>query len=208
VVDHHALDRGDDHVACLVVCFLARLALDRPRESDGILLGLAAHLLDEHLLGLVLRHLADPFQGGDLLLARVGQLFLGLVDLALARDELSVALLERVRALIQAARHAAVGAARAWKARRAWSLPSSSSSRCMRICSSLACRMSSFCCARASARMRAALSCATRIALRRKQATREKAHGKSDDGDYRHHRQHDGVSHLSASRPAVRWRYV
>ena len=71
VVDHHPLDGGDHDVARLLLGLLARLALDGARESHGIVLGLVADLLEQDLLGLVLRHLADPLEGRDLLLARL-----------------------------------------------------------------------------------------------------------------------------------------
>ena len=53
VVDHDALDGGDDDVARLVLGLLAGLALDRAREAHGVVLGLLADLLEEHALGLV-----------------------------------------------------------------------------------------------------------------------------------------------------------
>ena len=85
----------------LILRLLARLVLDRPGDAHGVLLGFSANLLNEDLLGLVLRHLADPLERLDLLLARTAQLFLGLIDLALARDQLPVALLEHVAALVE-----------------------------------------------------------------------------------------------------------
>ena len=101
VVGHHALDGGDDDIARLVVGLVARLGLDRAGQPHGILLGLAADLLDQNLLGVVLRHLADLLERGDLLLARGGKVFLGMVELVFAGEQLAVALLEHVGALVE-----------------------------------------------------------------------------------------------------------
>ena len=53
VVDHDALDGGDDDVARLVLGLLAGRALDGPGEPHGVVLGLVADLLEERGLGLV-----------------------------------------------------------------------------------------------------------------------------------------------------------
>ena len=47
VVDHDALDGGDDDVAGLVLGVLPGRALDGADEADGVVLGLLADLLDE-----------------------------------------------------------------------------------------------------------------------------------------------------------------
>ena len=65
------------------------------------MLGLLADGLDEDALGVVGGHVGDPFEGDDLLAVRTGQLLAGLVELALAVEELAIALLEHVGALVE-----------------------------------------------------------------------------------------------------------
>ena len=57
--------------------------------------------LEEDLLGLVRAHLADLLEGRHLLLARLGQLLALGLELALAVEQLAVALLEHVGALVE-----------------------------------------------------------------------------------------------------------
>ena len=101
VVRGHALHRGQDDVAGLVLGFVARGALDRPGDLDGIVLRLRPDRLDEHALGVVGAHAGDALEGVDLLLVRAGEVLLGLVELALAVDQLAIALLEDLGALVQ-----------------------------------------------------------------------------------------------------------
>ena len=97
----------------------------------------------------------DALERDDLLAGRARQLFLGFVELALAVEQLAVALLEHLRALVEllvaltSRRSCAVSSLRRARA-------SSSASRPSRSFSSLASRMSSFWRARASASMRRA----------------------------------------------------
>ena len=53
VVRGHALHRGQDDVAGLVLGLLARGALDGAAELDGVVLGLGADGLEEHRLGVL-----------------------------------------------------------------------------------------------------------------------------------------------------------
>ena len=65
------------------------------------MLGVLADGLEEHRLGVLGRHPADPLECLDLLLVGLGDLFPGALDLALALDEFAVALLEHVAALVE-----------------------------------------------------------------------------------------------------------
>ena len=101
VVDHDPLDGGDDHGARLVLGVLAGRALDGTHEAHGIMLGLLADLLHEHGLGLLGRQAADPLEGLHLLAAGGRQLGPLRLELLLADEQLAVALLEHVRALVE-----------------------------------------------------------------------------------------------------------
>ena len=101
VVDHHALDGRGDDVARPVLGVLAGRALDRADEAHGIVLGVLSDLLDEDGLRLLGRHAAHPLEGADLLVASVCELAARDVQLALPADELAIALLEEVAALIR-----------------------------------------------------------------------------------------------------------
>ena len=101
VVGGHALDRGDDDVAGLVLGVLAGAPLDRAGDLDRVVLGLLADGLDEDVLGVLGRHVRDALEGGDLLAVGPGEVLAGLVELALAVEELAVALLEHVGALVE-----------------------------------------------------------------------------------------------------------
>jgi hypothetical protein len=101
VVRGDALDRGDDDVAGLLVGLVAGLALDRPGELDRVVLGLLADSLEEERLGVVGRHAADPLERRDLLLVGLRDGLPGGLELALAVEELAVALLEHVRPLVE-----------------------------------------------------------------------------------------------------------
>ena len=101
VVRGHALHRGEDDVAGLVLGLLAGGALDGAGELDGVVLGLLADRLEQDRLGVLGRHARDALEGGDLLLLGAGEVLAGLVELALALEELAVALLEHVGALVE-----------------------------------------------------------------------------------------------------------
>ena len=101
VVGGHALDRGDDDVAGLVLGVLAGAALDGPGDLDRVVLGLLADGLDEDALGVLGGHARDALEGGDLLAVGAGEVLAGRVELALAVEELAVALLEHVAALVE-----------------------------------------------------------------------------------------------------------
>ena len=101
VVGGHALHRGQDDVAGLVLGLLARAALDRAGDLDGVVLGFGANGFEQHGLGVLGAHARDAFQGRDLVLRGLGQVLAGLVELALALEELAVALFEHLRALVE-----------------------------------------------------------------------------------------------------------
>ena len=117
VVRGDALHRGQDDVAGLVLGLLARGALDGAGELDGVVLGLGADGLEEHGLGVLGSHARHALERHDLLLGRAGKVFLRLVELALAVEELAVALLEHLRRAGRAARRAATR-------RRSWAVSS------------------------------------------------------------------------------------
>ncbi len=101
VVRGHALHRGDDDVAGLVLGLLARRSLDGPGDLDRVVLGLLADGLDEDGLGVLGRHARDALERDDLLAVGAGELLAGLVELALALEELAIALLEHVGPLVE-----------------------------------------------------------------------------------------------------------
>ena len=101
MVDHHPLDGRDHDVAGALLGRLAGRALDGPCEAHRVVLGLIADLLQERGLGLLGGHLADAFEGHDLLLARPTQLLALRFQLLLLDQQLPVALLEHVRALVE-----------------------------------------------------------------------------------------------------------
>ncbi len=101
VVRGHALHRGDHDVAGLLLGPFARGALDGAAELDRVVLGLLADGLEQDRLGVLGRHAGDALEGDDLLLLSAGEVFAGLVELALAVEQLAVALLEHVRALVE-----------------------------------------------------------------------------------------------------------
>ncbi len=101
VVDHDALDGGDHDVASTFLGRLTSGALDGPGQAHGIVLGLIADLLQERGLGLLRGHLAHPLECDDLLLAGPTQLLALGLQLLLLDQQLPVALLEHVRALVE-----------------------------------------------------------------------------------------------------------
>jgi hypothetical protein len=64
-------------------------------------LGLRPDRVEQHGLGVVRAHAGYVLEGAHLLLGRAGQILLSLVELALAFEQLAVALLEHLRALIE-----------------------------------------------------------------------------------------------------------
>ena len=68
VVRGHALHRGDDDVAGLVLGVLAGGALDGPGELDRVVLGLLADGLEQDGLRVLGRHAGHALEGRDLLL--------------------------------------------------------------------------------------------------------------------------------------------
>ena len=101
VVRGHALDGSDDDVASAVLGVLAGAPLDRAGDLDGVVLGLLADRLDQDVLGVVGRHVRHALEGSDLLAVSTGERLAGGVQLALALEQLAVALLEHVRALVE-----------------------------------------------------------------------------------------------------------
>ena len=155
VVGGDALDRGDDDVAGLVLGILAGAPLDGPGDLDRVVLGFLADRLDQDALGVVRGHVRDPLEGDDLFAMGAGQFLAGLVELALPFQELAIALLEHVGALVELVVAGEETRSRVdSSARRARA--SSSASRCIFSFSSLASRINSFWRARASASMRRA----------------------------------------------------
>ena len=101
MIDHDALDRRDHDVAGPLFRRFAGGALDRSGQPNGIVFGFVTHLLQERRLRLVDGHLADSLQGDDLLLACPTKFLpLGL-ELLLLDQQLPIAFLEHVRALIE-----------------------------------------------------------------------------------------------------------
>ena len=119
VIRGDPLDGGHDDVAGLVLGVLAGTSLDGTGDLDGVVLGLFADGLDEDVLGVVGRHVRHALEGGDLLAVGAGQFLAGLVELALAVEELAIALLEHVACAGRAVRRGRGGGFRGWRARRA-----------------------------------------------------------------------------------------
>jgi hypothetical protein len=101
MVGGHALHRGEHDVASLVLGLLARGALDRTTELDGVVLGLGANRLEQHRLGVLRGQPRHALQGDDLLRDRAGEVLLGLLEFAVAIEELAVASLEHLGALVE-----------------------------------------------------------------------------------------------------------
>ena len=101
VVRGDALHRGQDDVARLVGGLLAGPPLDRAGELDRVVLGLLADRLEEHPLGVLGGQAADLLEGRDALLVELLQLLAAPVELDLLLEELAIALLEHVGALVE-----------------------------------------------------------------------------------------------------------
>ena len=101
MVGGDALDCGHDDIAGLLVGLVARLALDGSSQLDGVVLGLLADRLEEQRLGVLGGHLADRLEGGDLLLVGLRYILASSLELALAVEQLAIALLEHVGALVE-----------------------------------------------------------------------------------------------------------
>ena len=65
------------------------------------MLGLLADRLEEQRLGVLGGHLADRLEGGDLLLVGLRYILASSLELALAVEQLAIALLEHVGALVE-----------------------------------------------------------------------------------------------------------
>ena len=123
VVDHHALDGGHDDVARPLLGLVAGRALDGPGEANGVVLGFVPDLLEELRLWPPRGHLADPLEGGDLLgLARESSSRWTSSSCS-AIEQLAVALLEHVRALVELLVPLEQSMSRGCRARRAWRAP-------------------------------------------------------------------------------------
>ena len=101
VVRGHALHGGQDDIAGPILGLLAGGAFDRPGDLDRIVLGLFLDRLDEHGLGVLGRHPRDTLEGGDLLALRSGQVLAGLVEFALAIEQLPVAQFDHLGSLVE-----------------------------------------------------------------------------------------------------------
>ena len=101
VVRGHALHRGDDDLAGLVVGLLAGASLDGAGELDGVVLGLLADGLEQDPLGVLGGQAGHLLQGGDALLVQAAELLALVLEVALAVVDLAALLLEHVRALVQ-----------------------------------------------------------------------------------------------------------
>ena len=101
VVGGDALDGRDDDVAGLVLGVLAGAALDRAGDLDRVVLGLLADRLDEDALRVLGGHVRDALEGRDLLTVGAGKGLACGIELALAVEELAIALFEHVAALIE-----------------------------------------------------------------------------------------------------------
>ena len=95
------------------------LALDGPGDLDGVVLGLLADGLDQDALGVLGGHVGDPLERDDLLAVGAGEVLAGLVELALAVEQLAIALLEHVGALVELLVTLEEPASRGRRARRA-----------------------------------------------------------------------------------------
>ena len=156
VVGGDPLDRGHDDVAGLLVGLLDALALDRAGELDGVVLGLLADGLEEDALRLIGGDAADPLERRDLLLVGAGEVLARLVEVALAIEQLPIALLEHVGPLVELLVALEEPALERGELVPLRARASSSASRCILSFSSLASRISSFWRARASASIRRA----------------------------------------------------
>jgi hypothetical protein len=101
VVGGDSLHGGEDDVASAILGFLARGALDGTRQLDGVMLRLYPNGFEQHRLGLVGTEPRYALEGDDLLLGRASEILLGLVELALAVDQLPITLLEHLRPLVE-----------------------------------------------------------------------------------------------------------
>ena len=101
VVGGDALDRRDDHLPGALLRLVARLALDDPGEPDGVGLGLDLDGFEELRLRLLGGHVGDPLERFDLLVSSALQLVARLLEVPLPVEELPVALLEHVGALVE-----------------------------------------------------------------------------------------------------------
>ena len=156
VVGGHALHRGEDDVAGLVLGLLARGPLDRPGELDRVVLGLLADGLEEDRLASSADMPETRSRAATCSCVRPGEVLAGLVELALAVEELAIALLEHVAALVELFVALEEAAFEAGELGPAWPGPRPRPRAASRSFSSLASRMSSFWRARASASMRRA----------------------------------------------------
>ena len=68
VVGGHALHRGDDDLARLLLRLVAGAPLDGPGELDGVVLGLLADGLEQDALGVLGAKAGDLLERDDLLL--------------------------------------------------------------------------------------------------------------------------------------------
>ena len=101
VVGGDALDCRDDHLPGALLRLVARLALDDPGEPDGVGLGLDLDSFEELRLRLLGGHVRDPLERFDLLVSSALQLVARLLEVPLPVEELPVALLEHVGALVE-----------------------------------------------------------------------------------------------------------
>ena len=100
VVGGDALHGRHDDVASLLAGLFAGGALDRTSEADGIVLGFLTHGFEQETLRVGSAQPADTLKGGHLVLGRPGKLLARLVKFAFALDELAIALLDHVGALV------------------------------------------------------------------------------------------------------------
>ena len=96
VVGGDALHRRDDDLASSLVGLFPSLALYRLGQTDGVALRLVADGLEQMGLGLGGGHAADTLESGNVLLLGTGQFLPTLLELALAIEQLPIALLEHV----------------------------------------------------------------------------------------------------------------
>ena len=196
VVNHHALDGGDDDVACLVLGLFLGLALDGACEANRVVLGVDAHLLEEDLLRLVLRHLGDSLERGDLLGTSAGELFLGLIELSFAGDQLAVALLEHVGALVQllvALEQALLEAGKLGASRSGVIFGFASESDLLVL--GLEDQLFLLSAGLGDDARRLVLRCTDRL-RRQHRARHEPDSETGSDGQHNHHRQNDGIIHI------------
>ena len=101
VVRGHALHGGQDDVAGLVLGFLARGALDRPGDLDGVVLGFLADGLERARTWRPRPTSPRRARARRPAPLGSGKVLAGLVELALAVEELAIALLDHVGSLVQ-----------------------------------------------------------------------------------------------------------